>query len=296
MVKSSSLVVLEGNSSTAIVGGEIKKYKWRQISGKKVKVDKSEKHTLTFSAPEVETNTTLIFQLTTIEEGGHPNNFTSYDWITIIVEPSIGEDITPPDITLNSESNMTLHVGETYVEAGAAADDSIDGQVDVNITGTVDADTVGTYIITYTATDSAGNHASIARTVNVIELIDTNPHVVSISDDVTSLKGSYLRHNVNLSGVSTTPTVFHYEIKGITAVEGNSSKNGDDFIGTPLFTNPDIVVNKADSTITIPAGIRNFALYIETLKRDGEWYHVEETYSISLDGQSAIGTILFGEG
>lgn len=80
---------------------------------------------------------------------------------------SVTQDTTPPVITLNGDANMTINQGEAYIEPGATASDKRDGNVDVEISGTVDTSRVGSYTLTYTATDSAGNEAEATRTVSV---------------------------------------------------------------------------------------------------------------------------------
>lgn len=73
-----------------------------------------------------------------------------------------------PVITLNGVTS-DITVGGTYTELGATALDDIDGSFAATSSGTVDINTVGVYIITYTATDSSGNIATpVTRTVNVI--------------------------------------------------------------------------------------------------------------------------------
>jgi len=187
VAKSATTVVLEGNASTASVGGEIKKYKWQQTSGTHVNIDNNKHKNITFIAPKVETATTLTFKLKTTEEGGRPNNFVTYDFVKVTVQPNNGEDTTAPLITLNGESNMTLHVGETYTEAGATALDDVDGNVDVNMTGEVDTNNAETYTLTYTASDIAGNTASVIRTVLVLandtNTTDTTAPVITLNGE-----------------------------------------------------------------------------------------------------------------
>lgn len=91
---------------------------------------------------------------------------TSGDRNAFILE--ITTDNISPIITLNGENPMTVYVGSIYIDPGATAIDNIDGQVPVTMTGSVDTNTVGKYIITYTATDRAGNPVSLTRTINVI--------------------------------------------------------------------------------------------------------------------------------
>ena len=78
-------------------------------------------------------------------------------------------DTLPPVITLNGDSSITLTVGDTYQELGASSTDSTDGTVEVIISGEVNTSSIGTYTITYAATDAAGNSASVNRTVTVEE-------------------------------------------------------------------------------------------------------------------------------
>ncbi|MEX3071546.1 S8 family serine peptidase [Vibrio alginolyticus] len=77
-------------------------------------------------------------------------------------------DTTPPVITILGDNPTTLVVGDEYVDAGATAEDAVDGTVSVTSSGSVDTNTLGTYSITYEATDSSGNLASAARTVTVL--------------------------------------------------------------------------------------------------------------------------------
>lgn len=75
-------------------------------------------------------------------------------------------DTTKPTITLIGESSVTHLQGPVYIDAGAYAIDDIDGELTPIQTGSV-GDFEGIYIITHTATDNAGNTASVSRTVTV---------------------------------------------------------------------------------------------------------------------------------
>ena len=75
-------------------------------------------------------------------------------------------DRTAPVITLNGPATVTHQQGLDYVDEGATARDAVDGSVAVTTSGAVGAD-VGTYTLTYTATDSSGNTATATRTVIV---------------------------------------------------------------------------------------------------------------------------------
>lgn len=60
-------------------------------------------------------------------------------------------DITPPTITLSGQSNIDLEKNTPYVELGYSAFDNVDGSItdQVNIHGTVDKTTIGTYVLSY---------------------------------------------------------------------------------------------------------------------------------------------------
>jgi peptidoglycan hydrolase-like protein with peptidoglycan-binding domain len=77
-------------------------------------------------------------------------------------------DTTAPVISRVGEENVQVLLGSEYVDAGATATDNMDEAVTVASNGAVDTSATGTYTITYTATDSAGNiAASVTRTVEV---------------------------------------------------------------------------------------------------------------------------------
>src|SRR5258708_2622834 len=81
------------------------------------------------------------------------------------------DDTAEPVVTLNGASSVEISVGtSSYSDPGATASDAEDGTVDVssNFSSTnPNLAKVGTYTITYTATDKAGNTGSTQRTVRV---------------------------------------------------------------------------------------------------------------------------------
>ncbi len=92
-------------------------------------------------------------------------------------------DTRDPIVTLNGSSDVTIAEGSVFVDPGANAVDSCAGSLLVEIGGdTVDTDEPGVYIVTYAATDPAGNSREISRTVEVaanspiaITVIGENP-------------------------------------------------------------------------------------------------------------------------
>ena len=64
-----------------------------------------------------------------------------------------------PVITVIGENPARVLQNGTYTDAGATANDDIDGNITTAITqsGTVNTTTTGSYLIEYSVTDSAGN-------------------------------------------------------------------------------------------------------------------------------------------
>lgn len=82
-------------------------------------------------------------------------------------------DVTAPVITVTGANPMDVEVGSAYTELGAVADDDVDADFAATPSGSVDTNTLGTYIITYNAADSSTNAAiSVSRTVNVVDTTD----------------------------------------------------------------------------------------------------------------------------
>jgi endoglucanase Acf2 len=90
-------------------------------------------------------------------------------------------DTTAPTITLNGDTNINHEQGTEYTDAGASANDLVDGNVVITTSGQVES-SAGNYTLTYTATDLAGNTTSTIRTVIVA---DTTAPVISIIGDTT---------------------------------------------------------------------------------------------------------------
>lgn len=77
-------------------------------------------------------------------------------------------DNTAPDITLKGEEFVTLTVGDEYNEEGVTVVDA--NSTTLAITGDVNTAVAGVYILTYIATDEAGNESNpVTRTVTVVE-------------------------------------------------------------------------------------------------------------------------------
>ncbi len=98
----------------------------------------------------------------------------------IEVEP---KDDAKPIITINGKTTMSVIKGIEYNDQGANVTDNCDDNIQITTTGSVDVNTVGTYKITYSATDTAGNSNSATRTVSVKEREVGNKVVYLTFDD-----------------------------------------------------------------------------------------------------------------
>lgn len=90
-----------------------------------------------------------------------------------IVEAGTIPDVTPPKIELLGQSDVSMEVGETYVESGYKATDNVFGDMHsrVTITGDVNTSKAGKYEIVYSVVDVAGNVSEIIkRTITVSEV------------------------------------------------------------------------------------------------------------------------------
>ena len=78
-------------------------------------------------------------------------------------------DRTKPVLTVNGERTITVYRGTSYTDAGATAQDNIDGNIShlVTVNNPVNTNVNGTYYVTYEVSDLAGNTATIQRKVVV---------------------------------------------------------------------------------------------------------------------------------
>jgi formylglycine-generating enzyme required for sulfatase activity len=110
----------------------------------------------------VDMNTTGTYILTYSVADAAGNEANASRTVTVV-------DTTNPVLTLLGEANMSQAKNSAWVDPGATASDSLDGNLTntITITGTVDVNTTGVYTLTYSISDGASNEANATRTVNV---------------------------------------------------------------------------------------------------------------------------------
>jgi hypothetical protein len=82
---------------------------------------------------------------------------------------TVSVTVTPvndaPMLTLLGTDPISLAVDSVFTDPGATSTDAEDANLPIVITGTVSTSTVGSYVLTYTVTDTGGLSASTTRTV-----------------------------------------------------------------------------------------------------------------------------------
>jgi len=162
-----------------------------------------------------------------------------------------------PVITLLGSNPYTVAVGSTYIDAGASVQDNVNIGLQATVTGTVNTAVVGTYVLTYHATDTDGNKAiPVSRTVYVTDQtapVITPPATLSqvildmygiASSDpyITAfLAAATAKDNVDLTLTvsNDAPAVFPV---GSTVV---------------TFTTSDVAGNTATATATVNISVKN---------------------------------------
>lgn len=86
------------------------------------------------------------------------------------------EDNEKPVIVLLGSRTVTIGLNEKYKDAGATAEDEVDGDLtsEIVVANKVDTSKAGIYTLKYTVMDSAGNEATEKRTVIVKAKNDSN--------------------------------------------------------------------------------------------------------------------------
>ena len=169
-------------------------------------------------------------------------------------------DTTAPIITLTGANPQTIESGADYTELGATTDDGSDVSIDSSAYRNV----VGTYIITYTATDGT-NQATATRTVNVVDttapiitLTGANPQTIESGADYTEL-GATTDDGSDVSVDSSAyRNVVGTYIITYTATDGTNQATATRTVNVvdttapvaPVITSPTTLTNENTITIT----------------------------------------------
>ena len=124
----------------------------------------------TVGGDTVDTGTAGIYTVTYTCTDVAGNNATPVNRV-VTVQSGPVIDTAPPVITLIGSDTATVTVDTSYNDAGATCRDDVDGSITPTFFSTVDVSQTGTYSVTYSCTDIAGNNATpVSRTVLVHEV------------------------------------------------------------------------------------------------------------------------------
>ena len=118
-------------------------------------------------------------------------------------------DTTPPVISIIGSASIRITEGDTYTDAGATATDDVSGDLTSSIvtTNPVDTSTPGTYTVTYTVTDAAGNTTSIGRIVNVLAAPSAEKYTINVTaSNASDYSLSGADRNGNVTGLDPSVT------------------------------------------------------------------------------------------
>jgi len=184
------------------------------------------------------------------EAGTYTLTYTATDAAgnsTSITREVIVADTIAPSVTLNGAASINHEQGTVFTDPGANATDVVDGSVEVVVTGEVGT-AAGSYTLTYTATDAAGNSASETRTVNVQ---DTTAPVITLNGE------AFIQIDVGVPyeepGATATDLVDGNVVVTITGTVNENVE--EDYILT--YSATDAANNTAELTRTVRVGEGN---------------------------------------
>jgi peptidoglycan/xylan/chitin deacetylase (PgdA/CDA1 family) len=115
-----------------------------------------------------------LVQITQISNGLKYSVLDSSSNLAEITRLFTIEDTQSPEIKLIGYDHIMLHQTAEYYEFGASATDNCDDvSENIVVTHNINSAVLGTYTVTYTVTDQAGNISSITREVEVTDKIQT---------------------------------------------------------------------------------------------------------------------------
>ncbi|WP_368654315.1 MucBP domain-containing protein [Ornithinibacillus sp. 4-3] len=200
-------------------------------------------------------------------------------------------DKDQPIITLKGGNPLVLEVGTAYEEAGATAEDNVDGDISdqIKITDNIDTSKLGIYQVVYKVEDSSGNQATAIRTIEVVDTIAPEITLNGEEEIIIELGDEYqeagaqaldnydgdVSNRIEITGDVDTNRIGTYQITYSVADSSNNTVSITRTIHVTDATPPTDVIFKATSVTTDRVaftfsahdlgGIKNYILL-----RDGE--------------------------
>jgi VCBS repeat-containing protein len=186
--------------------------------------------------------------------------------LTDVTATGGGVDYTSALTNAAFSNGVTISGGTITVPAGVTS---------FTVTVPTSADTIDEANETYTLAVGA---ASGIGTINDDDAAPT----ISTVGAATQVEGTTLVHTVTLTNASSSATTFAYTLGG-----GSATGGGTDYTTPPVFSNG---VTLAGGVLTVPAGVTSFTISVPTTL-DTIDEGASETYSLSVGGVAAVGTI-----
>ncbi|TAK99169.1 MAG: DUF5011 domain-containing protein, partial [Verrucomicrobia bacterium] len=141
---------------------------------------------------------------------------------TVVVQDTIA-----PAITMIGNATVTNECHSAFVDPGATVSDACDISVALSTNSNVNANSPGSYTITYSATDASGNASSVSRTV-VVQ--DTIAPTITCSPNITVF-------TTNVAGTAVTfSTTAEDDCSGTVTPVCNPPSGSNFAIGTNTVT------------------------------------------------------------
>ena len=198
-------------------------------------------------------------------------------------------DTVPPEIILNGDTEVVIEAGQKYEELGAIGIDKVDGNFKATVSGDVNTNVPGEYILTYTATDNSENSSTLTRKVKVIDT--TAPEIIlNGKSEITIEAGTKYEElgaigkdivdgelKATISGEVNTSKVGEYKLTYIVTDSSGNSATTMRKVNVKDTTAPEIILN-GKNEITIEAGTQ----YVEpgAIGKDG----VDGTVEVKISG------------
>ena len=200
--------------------------------------------------------------------------YVGFETKLVVNEPTALREMDKqaPTITLKGNNPQIVRLGDKYVEAGATVSDNIDKNLVASIDASkVNVNKAGTYTVTYTALDKAGNKSSKIRTVKVEDYITgisiTNPNKTTYKyGETLDLSGMVVKANMK-SGSSVPVESGKYVVSGY-----NKEKLGEQTINVSyngFGASFKVKVNDYITSISVTKPNKTTYIYGEELNLNG---------------------------
>ena len=155
-------------------------------------------------------------------------------------------DTAVPMLSLLGEQEIILPVGEEYVESGWTASDNYSGDLTegVTVSGQLDPAVPGSYVLTYSVSDSSGNSCVASRTVTYVDV--TAPVITLLGEAEMEMDNGAVYEEPGFSAVDDCDG----DLTALVTVENNLNSEMPG-IYTITYTVTDAAGNKATAQRTV---------------------------------------------